>query len=54
VENQQMAEDLNAFYCRFEKPRPKPLTSSDLHFTHTPPATPLLLFNLHLRSVWRT
>ncbi|KAL0177274.1 hypothetical protein M9458_026168, partial [Cirrhinus mrigala] len=43
VENQQMADDLNVFYCRFEKPRLTPDSRSDLHFTHspTPPATPL-------------
>ncbi|KAI2662337.1 putative RNA-directed DNA polymerase from transposon BS [Labeo rohita] len=43
VENQQVADDLNVFYCRFEKPRLTPDSRSDLHFTHspTPPATPL-------------
>ncbi|KAL0157206.1 hypothetical protein M9458_048452, partial [Cirrhinus mrigala] len=43
VENQQLADDLNVFYCRFEKPRLTPDSHSDLHFTHspTPPATPL-------------
>ncbi|KAL0190936.1 hypothetical protein M9458_013634 [Cirrhinus mrigala] len=43
VENQQLADDLNVFYCRFEKPRLTPDSRSDLHFTHspTPPATPL-------------
>ncbi len=41
VEN-QLADDLNVFYCRFEKARLTPSTRSDLHFTHspTPPATP--------------
>ncbi|CAM4735488.1 unnamed protein product [Leuciscus chuanchicus] len=44
VENQQLADTLNAFYCRFEKPRLTPHTRSDEHFTHppSPPATPLL------------
>ncbi|KAL0185564.1 hypothetical protein M9458_017234, partial [Cirrhinus mrigala] len=43
VENQQLADDLNVFYCWFEKPRLTPDSRSDLHFTHspTPPATPL-------------
>ncbi len=43
VENQQLADDLNVFYCRFEKVRLTPSTRSDLHFTHSPspPATPL-------------
>ncbi|KAL0146691.1 hypothetical protein M9458_058031 [Cirrhinus mrigala] len=43
VENQQLADDLNVFYCRFEKSRLTPDSRSDLHFTHspTPPATPL-------------
>ncbi len=43
VENQQLADDLNMFYCRFEKARLTPSTRSALHFTHspTPPATPL-------------
>ncbi len=43
VENQQLADDLNVFYCRFEKARLTPSTHSDLHFTHSPspPATPL-------------
>ncbi len=43
VENQQLADDLNVFYCRFEKSRLTPSTRSDLHFTYspTPPATPL-------------
>ncbi len=43
VENQQLADDLNVFYCRFEKARLTPSTRSDLHFTHSPspPATPL-------------
>ncbi len=39
VENQQLADDLNVFYCRFEKARLTPSTRSDLHFTHSP--TPL-------------
>ncbi len=34
VENQQLADDLNVFYCRFEKARLS--TRSDLHFTHSP------------------
>ena len=44
VENQQLADTLNAFYCRFEKPRLTPHTRPDVHFTHppSPPATPLL------------
>ncbi len=43
VENQQLDDDLNMFYCRFEKARLTPSTRSDLHFTHspTPPETPL-------------
>ncbi len=43
VENQLLADDLNVFYCRFEKARLTPSTRSDLHFTHSPspPATPL-------------
>ncbi len=36
VENQQLADDLNVFYCRFEKARLTPSTRSDLHFTHSP------------------
>ncbi len=40
VENQQLADDLNVYYCRFEKARLTPSTCSDLHFTHSP-ATPL-------------
>ncbi len=39
VENQQLADNLNVFYCRFEKARLTPSTRSDLHFTHSP--TPL-------------
>ncbi len=39
VENQQLDDDLNVFYCRFEKARLTPSTRSDLHFTHSP--TPL-------------
>ncbi|XP_051500872.1 uncharacterized protein LOC127409925 [Myxocyprinus asiaticus] len=44
VGNQQLADDLNVFYCRFERPNLTPHTHSDLHFTQTPtpPATPLL------------
>ncbi len=40
VENQQLADDLNEFYCRFEK---TPHTSSEHLSTQplTPPATPL-------------
>ncbi len=40
VENQQLADDLNEFYCRFEKTphnRPEHLSTQPL----TPPATPL-------------
>ncbi len=33
VENQQLANDLNVFYCRFEKARLTPSTHSDLHST---------------------
>ncbi|KAI2643773.1 putative RNA-directed DNA polymerase from transposon BS [Labeo rohita] len=36
VENQQLADKLNVFYCRFEKPRLTPDSCSDLHFTHSP------------------
>ncbi len=36
VQNQQLADDLNVFYCRFEKARLTPSTRSDLHFTHSP------------------
>ncbi len=36
VENQQLADDLNVFYCRFEKARLTPSTRSDPHFTHSP------------------
>ncbi len=39
VENQQLADDLNVFYYRFEKARLTPSTRSDLHLTHLP--TPL-------------
>ncbi len=39
MENQQLADNLNVFYCRFEKARLTPSTRSDLHFTHSP--TPL-------------
>ncbi|XP_051522975.1 uncharacterized protein LOC127423033 [Myxocyprinus asiaticus] len=44
VVDQQLADDLNVFYCRFERPNLTPHTHSDLHFTQTPtpPATPLL------------
>ncbi len=35
-ENQQLADDLNVFYCRFEKARLIPSSRSDLHFTHSP------------------
>ncbi|KAI2644150.1 RNA-directed DNA polymerase from mobile element jockey [Labeo rohita] len=45
VENQQLADDLNVFYCRFEKPRLTPDSRSDLHFTHSP-TTPLQLPSL--------
>ncbi len=43
VENQQLADDLNVFYCRFEKARLTPSTCPDLHSTHspTPPPPPL-------------
>ncbi len=43
VENQQLDDDLNVFYCRFEKARLTPNTRCDLHFTHspTPPTTSL-------------
>ncbi len=40
LENQQLADDLNEFYCRFEKTphtRPEHLSTQPL----TPPATPL-------------
>ncbi len=54
VENQQLADDLNMFYCRFEKARMS--TRSDLHFTHSPspprnppPSPPP--FYLRLKSV---
>ncbi len=36
VENQQLADDLNVFYCPFEKTRLTPSTRCDLHFTHSP------------------
>ncbi|KAK3526892.1 hypothetical protein QTP86_003597 [Hemibagrus guttatus] len=42
VVNQQLADDLNVFYCRFEKPSLTPLTHPDLH-PLTPPANPLCL-----------
>ncbi|XP_051547590.1 uncharacterized protein LOC127437016 isoform X3 [Myxocyprinus asiaticus] len=44
VVDQQLADDLNVSYCRFERPNLTPHTHSDLHFTQTPipPATPLL------------
>ncbi|XP_051565598.1 uncharacterized protein LOC127447661 [Myxocyprinus asiaticus] len=40
VESQLMADELNVFYCRFEKPSLTPLPHSDLHFTHTHTGTP--------------
>ncbi|XP_051555938.1 uncharacterized protein LOC127442139 [Myxocyprinus asiaticus] len=42
VVDQQLADDLNVFYCRFERPNLTPHTHSDLQFTQTPtpPATP--------------
>ncbi len=40
VENQQLADDLNVFYCRFEKARLIPSSRSDLHFTHSPTHPP--------------
>ncbi len=40
MENQQQADNLNEFYCRFEKNNPNPLWTP-LHTTLTPPATPL-------------
>ncbi|KAK3549510.1 hypothetical protein QTP86_002481 [Hemibagrus guttatus] len=45
VVNQQLADNLNVFYCRFEKPSLTPLTHPDLHPSHplTPPANPLCL-----------
>ncbi|KAK3542913.1 hypothetical protein QTP70_006536 [Hemibagrus guttatus] len=45
VVNQQLADDLNVFYCRFEKPSLTPLTHPDLHPSQplTPPANPLCL-----------
>ncbi len=41
--NQQLAEDLNEFYCRFETPILTPYTRSDHLSTQplTPPASPL-------------
>ncbi|KAI2646110.1 putative RNA-directed DNA polymerase from transposon BS [Labeo rohita] len=57
VENQQLADDLNVFYCRFEKPRLTPDSRSDLHFTHSPtpplqlPSLPPPPLNLCWRSV---
>ncbi len=41
VESQQLAEELNVFYCQFEKARLTPSPRSDLHLTHSPipPAT---------------
>ncbi|XP_051519260.1 uncharacterized protein LOC127420766 [Myxocyprinus asiaticus] len=44
VVDQQLADDLNVFYCRFERPNLTPHTHSDLHVTQTPtpPVTPLL------------
>ncbi len=43
MENQQLADHLNVFYCRFEKARLTPSTCSDIHFAYspTPPATPI-------------
>ncbi len=35
-ENQQLADDLNVFSCRFEKSRLTPSTRSDLHFSNSP------------------
>ncbi|KAK3507224.1 hypothetical protein QTP70_011003 [Hemibagrus guttatus] len=45
VVNQQLADDLNVFYCRFEKPSLTLFTHPDLHPSHplTPPANPLCL-----------
>ncbi len=43
VENQQLADELNVFYCRFEKARLTPSTRSDLICTshiHLPPPPP--------------
>ncbi len=41
VENQQLADDLNVFYCRFEKARLTPNTCPDLQSIHSP--TPYIL-----------
>ncbi|KAK3507891.1 hypothetical protein QTP70_002532 [Hemibagrus guttatus] len=45
VVNLQLADDLNVFYCWFEKPSITPLTHPDLHPSHplTPPANSLCL-----------
>ncbi len=56
VENQQLADDLNVFYCRFEKAKLTPSTRSYLHFTHSPsplhpPFLPPPPFYLCLKSV---
>ncbi len=56
VENQQLADDLNVFYCRFEKARLTPSTRSDVHSTHSPtplqpPSLPPPPFYLRLKSV---
>ncbi len=48
-ENQQLADDLNVFYCRFEKSRLTPSTRSDLHFSNSP--TPPPRFYLCLKYV---
>ncbi len=47
VENQQLADDLNVFYCPFEKARLKPSTRSDLHFTHSPRHETITGFKVH-------
>ncbi len=53
--NLESWNDLNVFYCRFEKARLTPSTRSDLHFTHSPSPPATLLppppFYLLLKSV---
>ncbi len=47
VENPQLADDLNKFYCRFEKTphtRPEHLSTQPLHLLQQPPSPPHLQF----------
>ncbi len=41
MENQQQADNLNEFYCRFEKKHPTPALDTISTQPLTPPATPL-------------